>query len=875
MKTRSSSIFFVFLFLLLSAFAFSQGAHHGIIVDGDFSPGGETSPMDSIFDDRLDRIEREMARIDPESQRQRVNTRQGLLDALANIQCRCGDEINLVMAGHGDNESFSFTKEGRTISARELKEALSHAAVECCCKINIVIFACHSGSFVDRLLEEEHVNSIYTSSAGNEVTHSNVFVRDPARVVDEGDWLKRFMEALPESGRGTGWADAIERAARESAEDVPVDYREGETPQSWRRGEQRFLAHVERNEGRGQTRQVEVQFYDPPSMRGKIMKLNLGEHAPENRLRACQWISGTALFSTPDEDAELRSGITIEDDPPRIPIRAHVDDRDEVHILDPAWQYCHTVDLEEDLPRNPPYVRCTWLEAQADVIDPDETMRLVNPRQVDLRVRVRAHVEGKSGHSIRISLRSLLDREIDGQTRQVRHWLERFGYPRTFEVEIPPDQRQILERLRICDNIWFELTIPHDRAARPTATDIWRIHRSISQQGWSTDAAVNDAVVPEKTWAQTVVPSVDITNVGQNPVDGKVWARIVPAGQENLLNQPWDARTPAGCWSDVISLTDLQPGTTEEVSFGHFRFLPGQWYTAYYRVEAEGDQVKRNDTASVRFQYAPERHFICDSRLKVKVEGTGRTTGHVITLTVFNPTDEAQRLKVGPAITRVVGEYQDYIIIDLVDVELAPGENLVIPLDGFCIHIRRPPLPNGEPGPDITTWITPDNMAPLLLPGETPPPGSGFEPVEEEEMGNVIITYPGTDIPFPYTIDIAEHPEEAAPFLFVSTPEIIEAYHELVFEDSVATPFSTIDPIQESEAVPQQIEWVYSSALEGEPYTQEDFRGNIIEQFEANSPTSFDDAPDAVKDQIEDGTLQFWGTYTAVGEKAKILVKKE
>ncbi|MBK8493303.1 MAG: hypothetical protein IPL49_21080 [Saprospirales bacterium] len=165
-------------------------------------------------------------------------------------------------------------------------------------------------------------------------------------------------------------------------------------------------------------------------------------------------------------------------------------------------------------------------------------------------------------------------------------------------------------------------------------------------------------------------------------------------------------------------------------------------------------------------------------------------------------------------------------------------------------------------------------MGPLLRPGDMPPPSSGFQPVEEEEMGNVIITYPGTDIPFPYTIDIAEHPEEAAPFLFTSIEGIKEAYNDLVFEDLINTPFTSIDPIQESEAVPQQMEWVYTSALEGEPYTQEDFKGNIVEQFNENSPVSFEDAPEAVKEQIETGTLQFWGTYTAVGEKAKILVKK-
>ncbi|MBK8493304.1 MAG: hypothetical protein IPL49_21085 [Saprospirales bacterium] len=169
-------------------------------------------------------------------------------------------------------------------------------------------------------------------------------------------------------------------------------------------------------------------------------------------------------------------------------------------------------------------------------------------------------------------------------------------------------------------------------------------------------------------------PSVEVTNVGQNQVDCEVRARIVPAGQESLLASGWEAGVPPGCWSGVATLPKLQPAHTVEATFGHFQFIPGQWYTLQYWVQAEGDQVARNDTTSVRFQYAPEQYFMSDPGLKVTVVGTGRTTGHVLTLTAYNPTEENQRFKVGPAITRVVGEYQDYIIVDLVDVELAPNK---------------------------------------------------------------------------------------------------------------------------------------------------------------------------------------------------------
>ena len=60
----------------------------------------------------------------------------------------------------------------RSLGAAELAGWLEGAAKECCCKIRVVLFSCHSGSFVDDLMAQAHVDSVWTSSAADEKSYS-------------------------------------------------------------------------------------------------------------------------------------------------------------------------------------------------------------------------------------------------------------------------------------------------------------------------------------------------------------------------------------------------------------------------------------------------------------------------------------------------------------------------------------------------------------------------------------------------------------------------------------------------------------------------------------------------------------------------------
>jgi hypothetical protein len=135
-----------------------------------------------------------------------------------------------------------------------------------------------------------------------------------------------------------------------------------------------------------------------------------------------------------------------------------------------------------------------------------------------------------------------------------------------------------------------------------------------------------------------------------------------------------------------------------------------------------------------------------------------------------------------------------------------------------------------------------------------------------------VITYPGTDVPFTYTLDITEHPEEAAPLLFDAVSRIHSNYVALR-ENPIPlfiTPFSSVREREESSVV-QQTLWIYTAALEGDPYTIEDFEDKMVDQLETSTGQDFMEMDERVQDQLTAGVEQFWDAFTLVGTQAKVI----
>jgi hypothetical protein len=71
--------------------------------------------------------------------------------------------------------------------------------------------------------------------------------------------------------------------------------------------------------------------------------------------------------------------------------------------------------------------------------------------------------------------------------------------------------------------------------------------------------------------------------------------------------------------------------------------------------------------------------------------------------------------------------------------------------------------------------------------------------------------------------------------------------------------------------VVQQTFWVFASRLQGEPYEKEQFQERLETQYETHTGQKLETVPPPIKKKIEQGTDDFWDTFSLVGAEAKVL----
>lgn len=241
------------------------------------------------------------------------------------------------------------------------------------------------------------------------------------------------------------------------------------------------------------------------------------------------------------------------------------------------------------------------------------------------------------------------------------------------------------------------------------------------------------------------------------------------------------------------------------------------------------------------------------------VASTGRTTGHIATLTVTNNTDEPVELAPGPFYIPSSGVYQGYVGAPAPGHVVPPGATQSVPVEGYCSDVRKPPVPEGEPMPPPEEWISPTGAGgPIVV----PPRDGAAAPGRA--------TIPGTDTAVPRAVDPSLEPLVAAPLLFAAIREIERATAELQESGELQTPFAT-NPEREREAVSQQTFWLFVAELENRPYTQEEFTERLESQYQERTGVPITAAPKEDQQQLEEGANDFWSAFELVGAEAKVI----
>ncbi|NOT51585.1 MAG: hypothetical protein HOP10_09935 [Chitinophagaceae bacterium] len=225
--------------------------------------------------------------------------------------------------------------------------------------------------------------------------------------------------------------------------------------------------------------------------------------------------------------------------------------------------------------------------------------------------------------------------------------------------------------------------------------------------------------------------------------------------------------------------------------------------------------------------------------MTITATGTGKTTGDIVAMTIYNPSDREVKVSLGPYFIPSGGQYQPYITLKQ-PVTVPAGQTIKINLQGFCADITKPPVDEKTNFKPITEWIKIDENT-----GGQPPP-------------------------FQLRLDPDTKPAEMAPYLLQALNGISDRYDKLKTEGKITTPFSG-SPEKEREAVIQQTFWIYTSELRKKPYTKEQFITRTYEQFEEKNNIKPITLPKEQKEKIDKGIDDFWNTFQAVGTEAKVL----
>nr|MBS0038583.1 hypothetical protein [Saprospiraceae bacterium] len=255
-----------------------------------------------------------------------------------------------------------------------------------------------------------------------------------------------------------------------------------------------------------------------------------------------------------------------------------------------------------------------------------------------------------------------------------------------------------------------------------------------------------------------------------------------------------------------------------------------------------------------------ETGVLNSDQLNVKVRGTGQTIGQVLLLEIKNrDNNRPGRMTIGPVLVPGKGKTQAYVIPGTTEVEVPPGGTITVPVDGICIDPDKPPLGSGDKGTDFGDWIS---INPLPDDWE-PNPTTGWEPDLESPLLNPI-----TENDLNHVIDIAAYPEEVADLIGNYVGRIIDTYDYLSNVGEIITPL-TDRPLEERNAVIQQLVWRAAAALSGDEFTQTEWGERIFDQL----PETGGNLNEEEKENINAGIQDFWNIATLVGVEAKVISK--
>lgn len=261
-----------------------------------------------------------------------------------------------------------------------------------------------------------------------------------------------------------------------------------------------------------------------------------------------------------------------------------------------------------------------------------------------------------------------------------------------------------------------------------------------------------------------------------------------------------------------------------------------------------------------------------DRGLYYLATGTGRTTGHIATLTISNPGLTTIQTTIGDCLIPAERGYQAYVIPETYSIIVKPFESVNIKLSGYCANVYSPAIPDGERMPSVSKWIT-WHAAPAI-----PNQGSSLPPEFNKSIADSIHssftpTYPGSNTAFPYQIDFSKHPDKVTRLLLHYVYATGISFDRLIAKGEIIN--TSRDPLEFRQSIIQNAIWAYAGNLEGKIYNQQNFSKQFIEDAEQQRNQKQDNIPSDEKLKIKTEADDLWNYISLTGEEAKLIPVNE
>ena len=251
------------------------------------------------------------------------------------------------------------------------------------------------------------------------------------------------------------------------------------------------------------------------------------------------------------------------------------------------------------------------------------------------------------------------------------------------------------------------------------------------------------------------------------------------------------------------------------------------------------------------------------SKLEIKTIPTGRSSGHIGDMSIYNPTNQTATLIVGPYVIPSEKDLQGYILPEECIYSLKPQKTFNYKIQGYCMNAERPAIALNGTFPPLSSWLSEEDFEMRWLRELAQNRKTSFLNKNKNYNG-IALKLPFSDKFFPYAINVDEHLPEAAPVLLATLKNIIKVYDDLEERKKFKSPLDAY-PTKEREAVIQHVFWKYATSMQSINYNVDVFE-NMLKAQEVTK--DWYNSNKSKRASFNKDINAWWSLFNEVGEAA-------